>query len=226
MKTSWLILLIVIVIILIYNLRYYNQFKQVGVAGDTRKWNVVGAYGNSADVAAAMSRMHKRVLILCAFLKKKYQLNQTDDVIAKNGGSPVDKNVSHSDGRQLAFYLLRDYNPDVIYETDPKYTSDTSYNINKGSEIYMCMRQKNNPDILEDDNILTFVILHELSHTIEKYNWGHENIFWTTFKWLLQQAVEAGIYVPEDYSVNNKVFCGLKITYNPLYDATLSNIAN
>ena len=43
-----------------------------------------------------------------------------------------------------------------------------------------------------------FVTLHELSHIATK-TIGHKSEFWENFKFLLQQAKEAGIHNPVDY---------------------------
>ena len=70
---------------------------------------------------------------------------------------------------------------------------------------------------LIDINTLTFVALHELSHIMTE-SIGHKQEFWQNFKYLLQNAKEAGIYDPIDYKKNPKDYCGMKINDNPYYD--------
>jgi hypothetical protein len=53
---------------------------------------------------------------------------------------------------------------------------------------------------------------------------GHEADFWATFKWLLQEAVEASVYTPIDFKLHPRNFCGLEITYSPLDDMSLETI--
>lgn len=211
---------ILIAIIILYYI-HSSWLEPVGIQGDTfRVWPVIGDYDNKNSAAEAMSRMHNKLIDLGKHLQNKYHISETDDVIAKEGIQHISTGQAH----QLAYYYLRDYDPDVIYETDNRYTSDTSYNLSKGEAIYMCMRKKDNPTELESDNLLMFVILHEISHTILKDDWGHSASFWQVFKWLLQEAIEAKVYIYEDFAKNPRNFCGLNITYTPLDDNSLPNI--
>jgi len=47
---------------------------------------------------------------------------------------------------------------------------------------------------------------------------GHKLDFWENFKFLLENAKEANIYIPVDYKKEPKEFCGMTITDNPYYD--------
>ena len=40
----------------------------------------------------------------------------------------------------------------------------TSYSVNKGEKIFMCLRQRNDREELVNENIILFVALHEMSH--------------------------------------------------------------
>ena len=70
---------------------------------------------------------------------------------------------------------------------------------------------------LIDINTLSFVSLHELSH-IATESIGHNQDFWQNFKWILQNAKEAGIYSPVDYKKYPQEYCGMTINDNPYYD--------
>jgi len=67
-----------------------------------------------------------------------------------------------------------------------------------------------------------FVVVHELAHMMNDL-WGHseQSNFWYLFKFLLLNAVEIDIYKPVNYAVKPIVYCGLKLTYNPLFDNNL-----
>ena len=56
---------------------------------------------------------------------------------------------------------------------------------------------------LIDENTLTFVALHEISH-IATESIGHKKEFWENFKFILKNAVSLGIYEPKDYKKNPK----------------------
>jgi hypothetical protein len=121
--------------------------------------------------------------------------------------------------------LLKRYNPQVMLENTPHNNDSprsTSFTTNKGENMYICIRS------LEDDSIeniknLEFVVLHELAHVATEI-WGHESPFWVTFKWVLQQAKQAGIHEPINYSKNPMRYCGMNVNYNPYFDSTLPNL--
>lgn len=102
---------------------------------------------------------------------------------------------------------------------------DTSYVIDKGDVFAMCLRdpKKNNiVDVANDMNELKFVLLHEMSHLVCT-DFGHTKLFWDNFKFILQEAVELGIYTPVNYKINKQPYCGIVISYSPLFDRELSD---
>ena len=113
--------------------------------------------------------------------------------------------------------LVEGFNPKKINETLP--TSElTAYSENKGEKIAFCLNKtKNSPNVLIDLNTLTFVAIHELSH-ITTTSIGHKQDFWQNFKYLLENAKQAGIYNPVDYKKNPENYCGMTITDNPYFD--------
>lgn len=111
--------------------------------------------------------------------------------------------------------LASRFNPDNISETagNSKYTS---YSVNKGEQLVLCLRSKKNPDEFIDENTLLFVALHELSHIMTK-KVGHENEdFWTNFRFLLKEAIAMNMYECVNYAVSPVPYCGIEITNNPL----------
>lgn len=100
---------------------------------------------------------------------------------------------------------------------------DTSYVIDKGAIFAMCLRDpKNGNRVEESDKIgsLSFVLFHEMAHLFTT-SYGHDSLFWNNFKFLLQEASAAGLYSPIDYKKNATPYCGIVITYSPLYDKDL-----
>lgn len=98
----------------------------------------------------------------------------------------------------------------VISENAPG-GSYTSYTLNKGDHIYMCMRNENE---LVDDNTLMFVALHELAHVMTK-SIGHKPDFVKNFKFLLKLAEKRGYYKYQAYHINPQQYCGTKISSTP-----------
>ena len=113
--------------------------------------------------------------------------------------------------------LVAGYNPKTIMETLP--TSEyTAYSENKGEKIAFCLnRQKKGVDNMIDEHTLMFVAIHELSHVATK-SIGHKTEFWDNFKFLLENAKDAGIHVPRDYKVEPTEYCGMDIQSNPYFD--------
>ena len=113
--------------------------------------------------------------------------------------------------------LVNGFKPNKIMETLPTSTY-TAYSENKGEKIAFCLNsQKENNESLIDINTLTFVAIHELSHVMT-VSIGHKQEFWDNFKFLLQNAKEAGIHDPADYKKKPADYCGMKISDNPYYD--------
>lgn len=131
--------------------------------------------------------------------------------------------------RYLISYCIQNYpdNPNVRLlneRFDPNnvqeaslYESGTSYTIDKGKELHMCLRDKNSQHMRHHDiNILMFVAIHELSH-IMSVSYGHNVEFGENFKFLLEKAVECNVYVPENYAQNPVQFCGITVEASPLF---------
>jgi len=112
--------------------------------------------------------------------------------------------------------LVEGYNPKKISETLP--TSElTAFSENKGEKRAFCLNKSKNGSKLIDINTLTFVALHDLSHIATK-SVGHNQEFWQNFKWVLENAKEAGIYSPVYYKKYPEEYCGMTINDNPYYD--------
>jgi len=113
--------------------------------------------------------------------------------------------------------LVENFNPTTIKETLP--TSEyTAYSENKGEKLAFCLnKNKKNNENLIDQNTLMFVAIHEIAH-IMTLSVGHTEEFWQNFKFLLENAVELGIYEPINYKKNPKNYCGMTISDNPYYD--------
>jgi len=112
--------------------------------------------------------------------------------------------------------LVKGFNPKKISETLP--TSElTAYSENKGEKLAFCLNKTKNGNTLIDMNTLIFVAIHELAHIMTK-SIGHKQDFWKNFKFLLENAKEAKIYIPVDYKSKPQSYCGMTITDNPYYD--------
>jgi len=93
----------------------------------------------------------------------------------------------------------------------------SSYTINKGDLVAICLRHKEKDHPFHDYNTLLFVIIHEMSH-IASISEGHNSEFITNFKWLLREAKKLNYYEPINYQKSPITYCGVKVTNNPYYE--------
>jgi hypothetical protein len=143
------------------------------------------------EAADLLANVVKKCKELVAYMKNKYS---TDERVIK---------------------LYKGFNPDKISETLP--TSElTAYSENKGEKIALCLNKTKNGTELIDPDTLTFVAIHELAH-IMTTSIGHKQEFWQNFKFLLENAKEANIHQPVDYSKKSQSYCGINITDSPYY---------
>ena len=112
--------------------------------------------------------------------------------------------------------LEKNYNPKKMYETLPT-SQHVAYSENKGEKLAFCVNKKKGEDELIDENTLTFVALHELSH-IMTLSVGHTKEFWDNFKFLLENAVKTKVYNSVNYKDKPISYCGMEINENPLFD--------
>lgn len=90
--------------------------------------------------------------------------------------------------------------------------SDTSYTINKGEKIIICLANRKT-DNLYDINLIMYVLLHELAHIINS-TYGHDKNFKTVFKELVDNAIKIKIYKYENYKESPQEYCGMELNTN------------
>jgi len=147
------------------------------------------------EAANLMATVRIKLTKLCSLLEQKYPDKDQVKRIAKN---------------------FRD-DPNRFMESTPD-ASHTSYSVNKGEEIHLCLRQRaGGNESLVDENVMVFVGLHELGHVCTE-SVGHGPDFWNNFGWLLKEAEGAGIYRYTDFQAHPVAYCGVNITDSPRYD--------
>lgn len=130
----------------------------------------------------------------------------------------IDKFIAYLDGknpndRRVKRLVNRIH--DTKIEESPFEPDTSSYTLNKGDLMALCVRSKENPYALHDYQTMLFVVIHELAH-VACVSRGHGAEFVETFKWLLHNAAESGMYIPVDYSKSPITYCGVKVTNNPM----------
>ena len=152
-------------------------------------------------------------------VRERKNVQQASDLLAKTTDK-MKKVVEyvkekHSEKENVK-RLVKRFNPRKIVETLPT-SQYTAYSENKGQKIAFCLnKEKENNNNLIDENTLMFVALHEMAHVASK-SIGHNTEFWDNFRFLIEQADEAGLYKPVDYSAANEEYCGMTITSSPYY---------
>lgn len=189
---------IIILILVVSGYTYYDnvesfQLKCIVSSVDGNKY-CVRDRKRISEAADLLANVTNKCKMLVSYVREKY--TDRDDV------------------KQL----VAGFNSDNVMETLPTSTY-TAYSENKGEKVAFCLNQKkdDNNNLIDEDTLL-FVAIHELSHIMTK-SIGHKSEFWVNFKFLLDNAKEAGIHEPVDYKNKPQEYCGMKIHDNPYYDA-------
>lgn len=181
-----ILILSIIFIYLLYQYHYYSNIETIVSKIDNRNYDVQ-IKDNSVEAADLIAKVREKLVLLVNHMFKSFPSNPK------------------------VMRLKKNFNPDVLKEgiDNPSYTS---YTVNKGEEIILCLRTDGK---LVDINVLTFVCIHELSH-IGNETIGHDDAFWEFFRELLIEAINIGVYIKYDYKKSPIKYCGMMITDSPL----------
>lgn len=199
---------------------------------DGMTYRVHPSHEDPRAAANQLAKLNGRLISLMRHLKHKYGKDASDQT----------PRVSYPMRARAVDKLLQRYNPDNLTENSPLDPSgDTSYVTDKGSLVSICLRERdpalkkclrygcNGVDPLRmqlhDLNVTTFVAIHEMSHIAIDAT-QHPPEFWSTFKFLLEEADAAGILKASDVNFNRYpvVYCGMNVDYNPLLDSATPTI--
>lgn len=180
--TEIFLIFVMTVILLMYLLKHYGEVEYVK-ASDNREY-LVRNTNDKQQAADLLADITADMTKLVQHMMAKY---------------PDDENVIR---------LYGNYNPNAISEgaVDSGYTS---YSVNKGEKIILCIRQKDSSFV--DKNTIMYVAVHELGHLMTK-EIGHPETFWKNFRFLLDEAIKIYIYTPDNYAKEPKDYCGIKIS--------------
>lgn len=89
---------------------------------------------------------------------------------------------------------------------------ETSYIINKGETIALCLKSTVTNDY-HDDNLIIYVLLHEMAHAACPED-NHTELFKKIFVFMLSVAIKLGIYVNINYRATPTEYCGIALTDN------------
>ena len=181
--TEAFVLFVLVVIVVMYVRQYYGEVEIVSAPDDGRRY-VVRKLPDAKKAARLLARINAKLSRLVQHMVAKF---------------PGDADVRR---------LQDNYNPDALSEggTEVGYTS---YSVNKGEKIVMCLRQPD--DEFVDENVLVYVAVHELGHLMTD-EIGHTPKFWANFKRLAAEAVDIGVYTKVAFGERPQPYCGISIT--------------
>lgn len=185
MKISYIILIILIGILLYYETKHYSTTNQIAKF-DNKKY-IVRNEDDKQEAAELLALMKNKSNKLIQGLIRDY---------------PSNKNI---------IKLNMKFKTTDIYETTYK-KNYTSYSLNKGDAIYLCLRNINNN--LHNENTIFFVMMHELAHIMTD-DWEHSPEFWKNFKLLTSNAIKYNLYNYINYNKYPQSYCGIKINTTP-----------
>jgi len=180
------IVILLIVLLVIHN--YRRNINYVVSNFDNNKYLVYDL--KYKELAAnTLAYVRHNLQKLCDVLEKKY---------------PRDERIIR---------MVSKFDPEAIVENDPT-SKNTSYSINKGEKIVLCLRSKDGQNRIVKKNVIMFVALHEMAH-IMTLSVGHTKEFWDNFEFLLREASKIGIYDEIDFNSSPHTYCGVRITDTP-----------
>lgn len=98
---------------------------------------------------------------------------------------------------------------DVPFSENTLDTDNTSYTINKGEEVVLCLRSKIDRQH-HDINIIKYILIHELGHIICPET-GHTPLFYKINKYLLNLAIQNNLYNNINYKTHPVEYCGIEL---------------
>jgi hypothetical protein len=195
MDKKVIIILLFLIITIIY-LRRRNQIieKMSFVEAFDKKKYLVRDLNTKYESANLLAKLMNNLKLLITTLKQRSE--STNDTELRKYKSFIETIYNKIDN--------------VKVRENEGSTDLTSYSINKGEELVFCIRSKTNNQI-HDINELMYVAVHEISH-IGCPETGHTRLFAKINLFLLQRAVQMGLYHYRDYASNPVEYCGMILT--------------
>ena len=196
-----------------------DQTSERVSAVDGMRYRVHERHDESQAAADMLGALNDRIIRLMRHLRREYGQ-------AALPGAPPGAFLAGAGPRAEAVRLLLSrYNPDNLAENSPRDpTGDTSYSLDKGAIVAICLRKRGSSETILDLETVTFVAIHELAH-LALEDIGHPPAFWAVFRFLLEAAEDAGVYRSINFARSPRAYCGVSIDYNPRYDPACPALA-
>jgi hypothetical protein len=191
MENVYGLFVIIICVTIVYIVANHIYDNLVWTSADDGQTYLVQNLPDKKDAANLLAKVKNRLITLIRKLKSTYSTN---------------KNVNR---------LHKRFSPENIREV-AAHSSLTSYSVNKGEKIIMCIRSRDGKNTLTDLNTIMFVALHELAHVMT-ISVGHTSEFWENFRYILAHAIHWKLYKPVNFRQKPVPYCGTNITDTPLH---------
>ena len=196
-------LLIIIFFIILILLCYMIFFKKEKF--DASRY-LVQNKADSKEAVNLLAQLYNNIKLTIYYAEEKMAISRNKVIKSKEDiellkYEPYLKTILN----RIDYVYIRESVPNSKY---------TSYSVNKGEELILCIRTKDTGR-LHDINDLMYVALHEIAH-IGCPELDHTELFYSINRFLLRMAEEINVYRYTDYRKNPLVYCGLTLTSNVL----------
>jgi hypothetical protein len=183
-----IILILFLIVYIFYNNTYYKDNLITEIATIDNEEYLVRNVDDKSKAANTLATVKTNIKKLVLHLKNNIS--------------------SHNNEKEYINNLVNRTKQINIMET-PADEKNTSYTINKGEKIVICLRSKFLNE-LHDTNTIMYVVIHELAH-VACPEYGHTPLFKKIFIFLLKESYKINIYTPIDYRTKPQDYCGMTI---------------
>ena len=185
-------LLICSFIVLIFIIVIYYIFRKNGIYVKSyidEHYYFVSDLPNKQEIADLLAQLKLNVKILLKYMKE------------------------HPNSKYTEYVNRLDNKINKVIITENTTENYTSYSVNKGEELVICVRSRETGK-LHNINLIMYVVLHEISHIMCPIYDNHGPLFQEIFKYVLEEAVKANVYQKIDFNKFPVEYCGLQIKTN------------
>jgi len=180
----------IIILIIMENNDYFLQYRTAIL--NNKQYGIQEKFNKSNDALELLAKLHDNMESFVNDLHNKYP---NDD---------------------RAIRLIKGFKDTKIEEAPDD--DGSSFTIDKGEMMGLCLRKKQGERDFHDYNTLLFVIIHELAH-VASVSEGHNEEFVKNFKFLLTEAKLLNYYEPVNYQISPITYCGIQVTNNPYFNS-------
>jgi hypothetical protein len=173
---------------------------------------------NAKDISYTKSSINEKFYLVRNLPDKKRAADTIANIVKdlKKLAVAMYKELKNSErnAKKMSLYIKRIYNrfDGISFRESSAYSPYTSYTVNKGDEMVLCIRSKKTGKI-HNYNILMYVAIHELAH-VGCTEIGHTPLFFKINKYMIKKAIKMGIYKYVDYRIYPQIYCGMKVNNN------------